>query len=240
MVRCAAGALAMAAWLCVGAGSDSLEAIQAELGSANRVLKSFAAEYVGRQSLPGNRLHVATDLSGTMQWRRDGKRALFRIEQTGRSALELDGQTATNAMETVMVCDGEFVYTMNTLGDRKMAMKVTAGSGLAYDPAAVITAMHAFGEVSVLPEEQYDGATCAVLESVADEPKDGMTRQRYWFRKDIGLQVRMSGFDADGQEVMTTMIRKIQINPALPPDRFEFVPPPGVEVMDMTGSPGTP
>lgn len=239
MSRWIACVLVVAAGLNVAAADEPIEQIQAELVKANRKLKSFAAEYESKQSLPGKGLRVATDLRGTLEWRRDGTRAMFHIEQTGMSAQQLGDHKTTNTMKMLEVCDGDFIYSMNTVGGQTMAMKVRAGAELAADPSSVLHAMRRFGEVSVLPDEDYDGAACVVLETTAAKPQDGMIRQRYWFRKDIGLQVRMAGFDVDGQEVMSTMIHKIRINPALSSDRFKFVAPPGVQVMDMTDSPAT-
>jgi outer membrane lipoprotein-sorting protein len=51
--------------------------------------------------------------------------------------------------------------------------------------------------------------------------------------KDSGIQVRSILMDADGDPVLTTNYSDITVNPELDPKRFDYTPPPGVEVIDM-------
>jgi outer membrane lipoprotein-sorting protein len=56
----------------------------------------------------------------------------------------------------------------------------------------------------------------------------------YWISVDSGLPVRVIGIDENGSTIMEQTYSDFQINPEIDDSIFEFTPPEGVQVNDMT------
>lgn len=216
------------------AGADTIDEITTKLADTYKQLKSFTADFQTTQDMAMNGMTMKMDLKGTMEWARAGDTVKFRIEQKGKSEQSYGGQTQKNDMEMMLVCDGRYVYTLNNAMGRQMAMKMDNDPKYANSPTETIAQMKKNGELKVLDDEKCDGADCYVIEVSTTPAGPGPVRQRYWFRKDMGMQVKMVSYDKDGKEVMVTTTKNIKLNPTIADERFTFKAPEGVRVTDMT------
>lgn len=226
---------------CTAAGTaaaQTLEEIAQKLAEAYQKVESLSADFRTTQNISMGGMEQKMDLKGEMEMLRDGGQLKVRMEQTGQQSFAGQQQD----IKMLMVSDGVNTWVLNEQGDgQKMAMKMKAEPEQAQDPKAMLEAMREAGDVKVVGDEQIDGQDTWVLEITPSGPAaQAMARQKMWFRKDIGMQVQMIGYDASGKEVMKSVVTDVKLNPSIPEDRFTFTPPEGVQVMDMTNMPEMP
>jgi hypothetical protein len=85
-------------------------------------------------------------------------------------------------------------------------------------------------------DEDLDGEPCKVFEGKERNPKAGAQPKttRVWFSMKDGMVRRIQEVDAASQTITDMRISNIEANPPLPMSRFDYTPPAGVPVIDMT------
>ena len=134
------------------------------------------------------------------------------------------------------VNDGEFEFTLTDTGERKQADKRKP------DPSQnVIDFKSGYAElkknydVKLLPDEKVDGRDVFVIEATPKEAGNNpIARLVFYFAKDLGLAVKMTGHNKEGAEVIRSAITEVKLNPEFAADRFTFKAPEGIEVRDLT------
>ncbi len=215
--------------------SESLDEIEKKLNAAYAKLTSFSSDMQTRQNIQMDQMSMKMDVKGQMKWMRKGDKILFRMEQKGKSEQNFGGQANTQDIDTFMVCDGDYMYTVSDMMGQKTAMKMKADAKMAGDTTQMFAGMKDMGEVTVAGDDKFDGQDCyCILVTMTPQPGNPMASQKFWFRKDIGMMVKMVAMDDKGAEVMTTTSTNINTGANFNEADFKFVAPEGVNVMDMS------
>jgi outer membrane lipoprotein-sorting protein len=156
----------------------------------------------------------------------------------GAAVQSFGGQENKTEMSVTMICDGDSMYTLSTQMGQTMATKQKPDASLGGDLKKYFEDIIAKHNVKVLPDEKIDGEACFVIEATPKDPAAAasIAKTIMYFRKDIGINVKMVGMDKDGKEVFSNISSDFKINSDIAADRFVFKAPEGVQVMDMTGS----
>jgi outer membrane lipoprotein-sorting protein len=225
----------------VAALAESLEEVQKQIIEKSTQQKSWQAKMKSVQNFEMMGTKSNTVSEGTIEHMRKGDKALLRQELETKMATSGGGEEQKQTIKTLTVSDGEFVWTMSDMGGQKSAMKMRIPEG--GSPVVDKNYFKNFEKdytLKLLPDAKADGKDCWVIEMTskqADQPVSTMTN---YFAKDSGLLIKTDGKDKAGKTVLEMSMSDIKLNPTIAPERFEFKPPEGVVVMDMTKGPGAP
>lgn len=215
--------------------AQSLEDVEKKLVDAHSKMKSYTSKTKTVQNFDmggGNKVNV--DYGGTVEWKRDGDKQMFRTEMKGTTTM---GDQPKMEVSVLMVSDGDFLYTVSTQMGQTSAMKQKPDTSVTGDPKKLFEKIKADNTVKVLPDAKVDGVDTYVLEVTPKQADAGpVAKSTMYFAKDTGINVKIVGVDKDGKEVFTNTSTDIKLNTEISKDRFAFKAPEGVQVIDMTGS----
>jgi outer membrane lipoprotein-sorting protein len=93
--------------------------------------------------------------------------------------------------------------------------------------------------IALVRTEDLEGKKAYVFAGVPGEPNlpkmpFDLAKVEVWIGADDGLVHRVTMLNTQGKEIMSRTYSNIQVNVEAADSLFEFTPPPGVQVMDMT------
>lgn len=239
--------MSLVKWSCAGllalafagvARAESVEDVEKKLIEAHSKMKSYTSKTKTTQSFDmGQGNKMSSDYGGTVEWKRDGDKQKFRTEMKGTTTQNMGGTENKMDVSVLMVCDGEFLYTVSEQMGQKMATKQKPDTAMTGDPKKLFEKIHGDNDLKLLPDEKVDGTACYVLEvnPKSKEPSP-VAKSVMYFAKDSGINIKNVGKDKDGKDVFTNTSTDVKVNVDVSNDRFVFKAPEGVQVMDMTGS----
>ncbi len=150
-------------------------------------------------------------------------------------------------MDQTIVSDGATVWTYQPtlkLAHKIDAAKVAAETGIEQagqqtnDLTKPLAGL-APESVKLLQTEKTDGGEVFVFEGVPALPKMPQVpfkpaKMQVSVGAEDGLLRKSVMFDADGKEMMSQAYTNVEVNVDIPEDTFQFTPPEGVQVTDMT------
>jgi outer membrane lipoprotein-sorting protein len=187
----------------------------------------------------GKDLQMKSKAEGTHEYARRGDKVLFRTETKSSSTTKLADQPEMKEEgKSLMIADGQFVYTLNDSGGQKMAAKMKQ------DPVqnnvsgkSMWDYLRKDYDLKLLPDEKINGQETYVIQASPKKPKkDATERHMYWFAKDSGVVIKSvtEAKDVSNTTKVTFTLTELKLNPEIKPERFAFKAPEGVAVMDMT------
>jgi outer membrane lipoprotein-sorting protein len=216
--------------------ADNLEQIEAAMKKSWDGLKSVSmdSEMVMEQSTPQFSFKNAS--TGTTEMLKDGAKWKMRSETKGTMVQKFGDQETKTASNTLMVSDGEYIYSLTDSNGMKQAFKMKVQPGQEYAGDSWVKSMREIYDLKVLPEEAVDGANCWVLEATPKQAGGAQGVSIFYFTKDSGMMVKSIGKGPDGKVLSTMTSKNIKINPSIAADRFVFTAPPGVTVIDQSAA----
>ena len=211
-------------------GQD-IEAVMREMHEKRKAVQSHRAHVTRQIQMMGTTMTTQTD-----EWHRGKK---FRQETT----------TSMPTGTTIAISDEQTLWTY--MPNMKMLQKVDmqrireaqkeeAQEEGEEDPSDSFHGMaketiRYLGRESLGKEEVhvFEGESAKALEGLN---KFQFERLKVWIGAEDGLVRKMLGFDGDGEEVIAETRTDVETNLSLPDSLFVFIPPEGIQVMDMTDS----
>jgi outer membrane lipoprotein-sorting protein len=131
----------------------------------------------------------------------------------------------------LLVADGEFfwVYYPNTDSGQVLQFTMEQQPGGLDFHREFLESPGEKYELTYVAQERLDGRPVHVISARPREPA-GFTVARLWLDAELSLilQVRIT---MENESVRTVTLSDLRLNPAPDPQRFRFVPPPGVQVI---------
>ncbi len=220
-----------------GVKAATIEEVEKEIIQAQSKLKSYSAVTETRQDMElGPNQRMKLESKGPMVWMHRDAKYLFRMELKSSSVTTINGDETRSKSDTLTVCDGDFMYTLSDSDGQKSAIKAKVDPSHAGDVKGMFAAWRKDSTLKVLPEEKVDGKDCYVVELLPRKKEAGepFSRQKFWFRKDIGLPVKIVAFGQEDKPAMTTTMTDVKTDVDVQSDRFKFKLPEGVQLMDLT------
>jgi outer membrane lipoprotein-sorting protein len=233
------GALAVGLLACTAA-ADTLESVEKAIIEKVAQHKAYQFKSAVTQNMEMPEMKMDTQAQGTFEFLRKGDKWLCRGESRTKSTTVMQGQEQKSDSTVLMICDGEYMYTLTETDGQKSAMKNRIGTEqfTMLTDKAYFDALHKDHNLKLLPDETVDGKATWVIEATSKEAKTApagtMITMITYFDKDNGLGIKMLGKDAAGKTLMTSTTTDVKINPTLADDRFVFKAPAGVQVIDIT------
>lgn len=232
------GAVAVASFVSTTAFAESIEEAEKKLVDAHSKLRSYTARLKDVEDFPltaGD--YMKSDTDGTVEWMRKDDKILYRMEIKGTSAQKF-GATESKAEQTsTFVSDGEMFYTLGEQLGQKRFIKQNRDSSINGDFRTMLEMVRKGNDVKLIADDKVDGAECFVVEITpkarpADD--DPIHKTLAWFRKDIGLCVKVASYNKDGKEVFSHILLGMKVDVPIDAGRFVLKAPDGVEVTDLT------
>jgi outer membrane lipoprotein-sorting protein len=181
-------------------------------------------------------MHSVTRSTGKTVLMRKDDRFLMRSEDKIETTMEVMGSKTTHKTDTLMIQDGQFVWSLDRVNNMATKMKAPENQPNIFD----VKKVWADFNHKLLPDETVDGRPAWVIEA---SPKDAqmsasISKQVMWYEKKTGLMLKSISHGADGKPMHTMTLGDHKINESVDEKLFKFEPPEGVFVQDMTGELG--
>ncbi len=210
----------------------STEQIIADLESKASTVTSYSADMAMTMSMMGQEMTT------------NGK---YVFKTPDKIWMETEIDMGAMKMKQIFISDGKTAWayqpTMKMVTKIDME-KITAemkGSGMGQKPGDISKPFQGFDKESI----SFDRTDTVGGEKVyvfKGTPKSGymqklpvtISKMEMWIGADNGLAMKMAMFNEEGAEILTQTYSNIELNIEVDESRFEFTPPEGVKVMDMT------
>ena len=234
-VAAAVGAAPGQAW-----GQETLDSVEARLAALWEDVDAFTADLVMTSDVSKGLIKMTMRGTGKVECLKEDGRLLYRMSI--HNAMKLSFKKMEQEM--LMVFDGTDLYSDVQAMGRRMVTKRKPDRKAPLIPdsgASALERLHENFTVALLPDGMVDGQATYVLgltakpgQATKGKGKGNGGQGRIHFAKNTGLQVRMEMSDAANTPVMTIDYRNFKLSPPLTPDRFQYTPPPGVTVKEVT------
>jgi len=229
----------------------TVEELEKKLAEVEKTMKSFSGD--AKMSGTEGQLAITATVSRVSLFVRDGDKILIKDRIAGDMTLRRpDGREL--ALETKRISDGATVWQeMRRAGtDRIQVIKKRADAKDDRGVASNQTPLEDFKtdremyDLKVTGEETLDGEAVYVLEGTFQDAylkknpasaERGKTRhkiRRYYAKKDM-LERNEIAHDTNGKLSYHLVVTNVKVNPEVDEKLFEYTPPPGAQVRDMTG-----
>ncbi|MFO0974389.1 MAG: outer membrane lipoprotein-sorting protein [Phycisphaerae bacterium] len=168
-----------------------------------------------------------------------GLSVIFRQDTTTTQSTKTAGTDSKMTIKSLVVGDGEFVYSLSDTNDQKTAVKQRYNPTIVFNPfdqrAAYEQSKQQF-DYRLLPDETVGGKPCWVFELKPKDPVSAaqMIRTLMYIEQESGVAVKNVSFDKDNKQTGLMTTTHIQFDAAVPDDHFVFKAPAGVTVQDLS------
>jgi len=227
----------MALVLSVSAFADPIDDIEADVSAKWDKLQSLSYDMDMSNKMSNEAMDYSMTGTGVVEMaKKDGKWNM-RMENKSDTTQKVQGKETKETGTTMMVVNGEFMYSLVDANGQKMCTKSKAAQW--NDMAGgkgFFKYLRTSNDLKVLPDETVSGQACYVIEATMKNTPAGVPvmAMRYYFSKSNGMMMQTVSKSADGKNNMTMTSKNMKIDPAIAADRFAFTPPAGVQVQDMS------
>jgi len=210
----------------------SAEQIMADLESKASTVTSYSADMAMTMSMMGQKMTT------------NGK---YVFKTPNKIWMETEMDMGAMKMKQIYISNGKTAWayqpTMKMVTKINME-KITAemkDSGMGQKPGDISKPFQGFDKESVSFDrtDTIGGEKVYVFKGTPqnmnmDKMPFAISIMEMWIGADNGLAMKMAMFNEEGVEIMTQTYSNIELNIEVDESRFEFTPPEGVQVMDMT------
>lgn len=225
--------------LFVGAArGDAVDDVIAKLEAAHARTTSYTARVRSTQEYSDRKESIRIETQGSVEWKRDGEKILFRSEAEDNALRKRGADLQQHKSKSLFVSDGSIFWAQSEDGGNVNVMMAKPDPLLVGSPKAMVDKFRPDHQVTLLKDEAVDGADCHVIELKPLAIRDqNAARIVLFYRKDSGLNVQHVGYDAQGRKVSEKTLLSVKVNVDIPPERFTYTVPEGVNVMDFINNP---
>jgi|CXWL01.1.fsa_nt_gi outer membrane lipoprotein-sorting protein len=224
--------------------AETMDEVEKKLMEAHAKLQSYTArlKHVEHVPLTGTDF-MASDVDGTIEWKRKGDAILYRLEITGTSTQKFGANEQKSEQTSTLVSDGKLFYTFAEQMGQKRFIKQKTDTSINGDIRSVLETVQADNNFKLAADEKVDGAECYVIEVTPKTPPSDdnpIHKTLIFFRKDFGLNVRVVSRNKAGKDVFDNTFLNLKTNVSIDASRFVLHAPSDVEITDLTGIEDTP
>lgn len=217
---------------------ETLESVEKKIVEQWEKHRSVSASFAMTQNMETSGMKADSTSEGTYEYMKDGERHLYRMDMTTTMVQDLGGQTMKSLSKIMMIDDGEFQYTLAEVQQLNEPMVIKAKSNptkINGCGKAMFDSLHKQYDLKLMPDKTVSGKSVYVIQgtpkATSSAPRGGFF---YYFRKDIGMPVKIVYLDKDGKTVQTMTYSDIKLNAKIDRNRFVFKAPDGAQFKDTT------
>ena len=219
----------------VWAGED-LDTVKQQLADSWDKLHSIQAKLTVKTYWPDkDEKLLETKRTGTYEHLKHEQVNLFRMYQEGEAFEPQGPGRGADIVNRKMltISDGKYQYSLTDTNGENVAMKWRFDPHESPDPRTLLKALTVASDLVLKGQEESDGKKVYVIEATPKGAKHRISRVVYRFRAD-GIMLKQENYDRLGDLRYSMELTDVQTDVKIDPERFEFKPPPGVEVEDVT------
>lgn len=174
---------------------------------------------------------------GTIYYLKEGDVIKVRQEMTMSATTSAGGTPQKVEQKMMLVVTGPEAYVEQTAMGQTQVVRQKPDQveqALSYGPRK-IEALALDKELKILPEQKLDGREVYVVEAIqraAENVPGG--KMALYVAKDTGLMVLQELFDEKNQLMTSSRLLDIKPNADIPAETFQYTPPEGVKVLDLS------
>ena len=140
---------------------------------------------------------------------------------------------ATRLRTSAIIVDDKTTYMWGEEGGKKFAQKMDTDKNeiVRVGGRALFDQLQSLHELELRPNLVLGGRAVYIIAGI---PRQGRGRNAFSFDCELGVMTQMRMENESGLSARTVTFSKFKINPEFDESHFEFRPPDGVEVFDMT------
>ncbi len=221
----------------LAAAEDDLKTVEKKVIDSWMKHKSMTGKFTMVSHTEMSGMVIDGKAEGTFEIMRKGDKYFARQEMTNVMTQKSGDQETKMEQQMLSIVDGEHAYMLNDMGGQKMATKSKIDPKMTGDPKATFEWLREDHELKLLPEETIEGEKAYAIEAKPKEKTPiGPTKYIYYFQQSNGFMVKMVAYGPDDKPQTTMTHTDIKLDVDINPDRFVFKAPPGVQVIDQTGT----
>jgi len=248
-VRVQIGTVVLFIMAVAACGAETLESVEQKIAERMSTHKSIRFKQKSVTDMTTPQMQMKSESESTACYvRRPENRYAWRVESRIRLVRKVKDQPEEKEDGTsLMISDGRIMYMLNEGRGNRTAAKTRidpARDANPFDAKSMFKQARKYFDLKLLPDEKVEGAECWVIESTPKKEEEGpesparaaLGRSISYYDKNTGVVLKSLGYDQDGKLVSTSTVSEVKLNESIPDEQFVFKAPPGVEVMDMTGT----
>ncbi len=224
---------------CSGALGDELAKVEKELVAAWERHESTTAIVTMAGHATEGKAVVKSSATGKYECARKGDSPVYRMELTNTVTRTVGATETRTEQRITRICDGRYVHELVEVEARKLAVatKSDLEPQQLFDPVSVFSRLRKTHSLKLLPQDSTDGQKTYVVEATVQQAhRSPASRLVFYFLQQHGVLTKLVLYDRAGRPVGTVTFSNFKYDVDLDPGRFVFQAPPGVKVMDLTGS----
>lgn len=221
------------------ARAETLETFKKKIHDKVSAYKSMQYKTHMTSEMVNPQISYKMSTDQTSEFVNKGDTCLMHTESKSSAQQKIGDINQNTTTSSTDVCDGKFYYSVTDASGQKTAAKrkydpKTQPSP--FDPMAGFKMIEQHFNLKLLPDETVDGKGVYVLEMTLKDAQAGMpiASTRLYYDKSTGIAVKSVSLDDKGKTVGTMTTTDIKIDASIPPERFVFKVPVGVDVVDET------
>ena len=221
-------------------GQATLQDVESSILNLVEKQRSFTANVRMEVDVQEEDFQIRSTKTGTYEFAKKDRNSLYRQELEVNGIQRIDDEEMQFKHKEVVVCNGRHIYTLiDDAGQKSATMVGAQSSPPSRVDRALFTRWHAAYHLKLLADENVEGIPAWVIEA---KPKSAgvealPAKTLYHFSRADGIMIRRVQFDDQGKMTESTTFSNVRLNPELDEKRFEFTPPEGVEILDLTRDP---
>lgn len=213
-----------------------LESVQEKILALLGTIKSFRGTIDVHFSSTYLGDWVESHTTGTVEYEFQGDKVLYHFDLVTEKSRFTEGEEKRTVETQVLLCDGDNIYQIGEEDGQPVAIKANVDKlSTAVPSEEFFFHLHRFYDVTLMPDEKFDGHDVWVLRgAVKKEEDDRRLKTDTYFRKDIPVMVKTVNYDRYDNVIQTTEIKNIEIDVKMDPQRFKFEPTPDMKIEDQS------
>lgn len=218
--------------------AEDLASVEAQIKAKSEKLTGFKAKQRQTMEMTNPIMSIKSRGEGTVDFRREGAKIMARTELKTKMTRTVSDQATDVEQSSLIIIDGQFMYTLTDSGGQKRAIKSDIDLQYAPLPDQYLASLKRGNTLALLADETVGGRKAWVIEAKPTKaPAPGGSTPvatKAYFDQEMGVVLKTESLAADGKPVQTTEYVDHQFNVKVEAERFRFEPPAGVEVVDQT------
>ena len=219
--------------------AESIDDVKKKIHDKLSSYKTMQFKTKTTTDMTNEQFSMKSDSTSNIEAAKKGDKVLSRMEMTTKGETKFSGQSQKTDSNMVVVCDGDYIYTYSDAQGMKSATKQKVDKNNFtnfFDHMNSWKQMEQTHTFKLAPDETVDGKPCWVIESNMKNAPAGMPAQGKslsYYDKSTGISLKSVAYDDKGKVTTTSTTTDIKLDGSIPPDKFVFKAPAGVEVVDQ-------
>ncbi len=152
--------------------------------------------------------------------------------EVGKIFMDGEGRFRTETTEQILICDGQAIWMYNVSQQQVIIRRKNEGTAGIVTPQRLFYEYPDLFEIEEIRKEEFNGHPCHLLVMTPRQETDPTRQLLVWIDQNEYLTRKFQVEDL-ADNITAFEFEAFQLGEPLPEGTFQFVPPEGVEIIDM-------